>query len=599
MPPAVLELGDGKLLNKMIMNMNLENKYLKLLIALGTVLCIYFAFEVPKVSFLIWVSLVPLLFILDFNRVFYSLFLAAYTGMIACFIVFYWVTFSHMDDTWVGTLIITFYVWIYITGVWTFLLTTAGRLLKGTMFALFGACVWVSMEILRGYLFSSFPWAIFGYSQYKMTHLIQIAEFTGVYGVSFLIVFFNLALFVFIKEKNWRPLALSAALILFSYCSGFVLMRRAYKGFDESKSINVVALQPNIPQFVKKESDYDHLVMYDMNKLVEKASVGDEGGVTKGLPLRQASEGRKIGGQAAKNGLPPSYFAHTKQIIEAGRDKPDLIIWPETSVPGVYGRSKVITSQINEIVSKSGVHHLIGTHYQAQGDNEYLYNVSCLMDPKANILYVHKKLHLVAFGEFVPFRDIFPCLDFLTALGDLSPGRAPTIMQFKGVNMGPSICSETFHGSLIREFVLDGADVMINHSNGAYFADTSALEQHFAMNVFRSIENRRMILECANTGVTALLAPTGEVLKRLDIDKRLIMPAKLTPNYTVTLYTKYGDIFAYLCIVFSILFTIFGFLDGGFKEAGAELSMFKDLPWVRKVRSVFRWFINKFILPYC
>jgi apolipoprotein N-acyltransferase len=231
---------------------------------------------------------------------------------------------------------------------------------------------------------------------------------------------------------------------------------------------------------------------------------------------------------------------------------PDIIIWPETAVPGFLPANRELYGWVRSIAKKTGAYNLIGAPYN-NGDNEF-YNASILFGPEGEMLGVHKKTHLVPFGEYVPFRsELAPYFGILNTLGDFKWGKNYDAFAVKSIMWASTICSENFFCGTVRRFVLNGAEIIVNQTNDAWFLKTAAAQQHFIMNVFRAIENRRPIVVAGNTGISGVVSPAGDISQQTELFERTVFTAKVSPSRKITFYTKYGDIFSQLCILIALI----------------------------------------------
>ncbi len=243
---------------------------------------------------------------------------------------------------------------------------------------------------------------------------------------------------------------------------------------------------------------------------------------------------------------------YTDLAREASQYHPDLIIWPETAVPGYLPSNMFLYDWVRTVSRMTKTYNLIGSPYN-NGTSNY-FNSVLLFGPEGEMLGVHRKTHLVPFGEFVPFRKFLePFFGVLNSLGDFTRGNDYNVFPVKSIICASSICSENFFGGTIRRFVLNGAEVIVNQTNDAWFFKTSAADQHFIMNVFRAIENRRTIVVSGNTGISGIVSPAGVIKFRTKLFERTYFLSKISPSRYITFYTKYGDVFAQACIVIMLI----------------------------------------------
>jgi len=491
----------------------------------------------PKfnLSFLAWIALVPLLLALEGRNLRESFNLGFLAGLTSFMGILYWIvpTITSSGESkllaFISLLLLSSYLAVYY-GIFCLICRYMSLRVTHYTFGLFFApALWVSLELLRAYLFSGFPWALLGYSLWEFTPLIQISEFTGVYGVSFLVVMVNGVLaqagrslglskregVVFAAGVRRNLLSLGLAMLIVGFCLayGSIAIRREPFGksgnFPDDKSVTRIALvQGNIDQYMKWDNKYERLIKDTYGELVEMAST----------------------------------------------EKPQLIIWPETALPGYLKRERQLQEWVEKVVSQTDAYHIVGSPEYRE---DAYYNAAFLISPKGEILGEYDKIHLVPFGEMVPFRPILsPFVGVLSELGDFTPSRERKLLKTPFGSFGVLICWEGIFPHLVRKFVEDGADYLANITNDAWFLKTAAPFQHFIASIFRAVENRVSIIRVANTGVSGFIDQYGRITKKTEIFKKDYLNSSVSRKNGQTFYTNYGDIFAYLCVALSISFII-------------------------------------------
>jgi apolipoprotein N-acyltransferase len=370
--------------------------------------------------------------------------------------------------------------------------------------------IWVAVELARCYI-TGFPWDLLGTVQVDNVPLARIATMTGVYGLSFEIVLVNSAFAAAFlvgarKRKNMLVAGLTAAVALQA--------GRWLKIEDYNPRLTATLVQQNIP--LKEGTwDYDY---YDRT-------------------LREL----------AQLSIPPQ--------------RPDgagLIVWPESPAPFFLndGRFMETISGIAKARNSYLVAGALGARAAAatQQAPEDLFNSAVLIGPDGNVQSRYDKVHLVPFGEYVPFRNLLSFAKSLTAeVGNFVPGgdRIPLIVNNKPA--GVFICYESVFPNEIRMFAARGAQVFINISNDGWFGMTGAPEQHLNMARMRAIENGRWLLRATNTGITASIDPLGRVVAVAPRNQRTTLQAPYSYVEEVTFYTHYGDWFPIGCAIISIV----------------------------------------------
>ncbi len=488
-----------------------------------------------NLSFLAWIALVPLFLALGGRNLKESFNLGFLTGLTSFMGILYWIAPTIMSSgeskllAFISLLLLSSYLAVYY-GIFCLICRYMSlRVTQYTFGLFFAPALWVSVELLRAYLFSGFPWALLGYSQWNFTPMIQISEFTGVYGVSFLVVMVNGSLTqaglslgfargekVLSKTKllrNVLPLALSVLVVVSCLAYGLIIVSKESLGrsqnFPGEKSMTKVALlQGNIDQYMKWDKKYERLIKDTYGELVDMAS----------------------------------------------KENPQLIIWPETALPGYLKRERQLQEWVEKVVGQTNAYHIIGSPEYRGGA---YYNAAFLISPKGEILAEYDKIHLVPFGEIVPFRPILSLfVGVLNELGDFSPSRERKLLKTPFGNFAVLICWEGIFPHLVRKFVKDGADYLANITNDAWFLKTAAPFQHFIVSVFRAVENRVCVVRVANTGVSGFIDQYGRIINRTEIFKKDYLTSSVSRKIHQTFYTRYGDIFAYLCVALSISFII-------------------------------------------
>jgi len=397
---------------------------------------------------------------------------------------------------------------------------------------------WAAIEFIRAHFpFGGFPWALMGYTQYRFLPVIQVAELTGPYGVSFMVVLVNAALAAVaidvlpgVREEAepccaalagrsaeralWRSrlltLAFGAGVPVLAALFGWVRMGMVDREFQGRPEIEVGIVQANVDQAIKWSPEFFWQTMYDHLDLTDKL------------------------------------------------DNPDLVIWPEAAVTvGGFNDHFKRRSAVIRVLERVETYLLAGSlsRESCQRGRCY-YNSAYLLSPGAGkILSRYDKMRLVPFSEYVPMERLFFFAEALAQgnTGSTTPGREVRLMQMPEAPFGCVICYEVIFPHIVRRFVKKGATFMTTITNDAWFGKTGAPYQHHAAVVFRSVENRVYFARSANTGISSITDPDGRVLHATDI----YVPASFTgivkTTPVTTLYTRFGDWFAWMCLLTSLL----------------------------------------------
>ncbi len=472
-----------------------------------------------------WIALVPFLMSLR-DKTTGAAFLL---GIIAGFVYFmgtvYWVSHSMYYYGYLPAVVsflililLCLYLGLYI-GIFSMLFSFVQK--NSRVPAVFTVPVlWVFLEYLRTYALTGFPWSLIGYSQYKFLSLIQIADVTGIYGISFLVAAFNGALFDIVvnmqKKSGEKPafprwpfisgIAIYAVIMVAVISYGAVKLQET----DNGQKIKISVVQGNIEQDKKWDKRFQ-------GEVIDK------------------------------------YKALT---IKASKSSPDIIVWPETAVPFIFDYDKSPTEEVVTFQKGLAAHLLFGSVVvkEIKPGNSMMANSAVLLSPDGSIISIYDKMHLVPYGEYVPLRKFFPFIEKLTVgIGDFYSGKEPVVMKTPFAKIGNLICYEIIFPELARALALKGANLMVTITNDAWFGKTSAPYQHFSMAVFRAIENRVPVARAANTGISGFIDSKGRILNESDIFVETTLTQEVSVGEEQSFYTRNGDLFAYFCIFSSVV----------------------------------------------
>ena len=256
---------------------------------------------------------------------------------------------------------------------------------------------------------------------------------------------------------------------------------------------------------------------------------------------------------------------YKRLTLKAIEQKPDLVIWPETATPFYFEGARdpypALTDDLRKFVRSAGTPLLTGSPTYEKKDRRYLLrNSAFLLDRNGMTKTVYHKIHLVPFGEYVPLKNslLFFVEKMVQASDDFQAGAEYTVMKVRlpagnDVAIGTVICYEIIFPDLVRRFVNEGATGMTTVTNDAWFGRTGAPYQHFSMAVLRAVENRVPVARAANTGISGFIDAKGRILDTSGIFTEAVLTRSLTPGAAKTFYTRYGDVFAYLCSLSSLV----------------------------------------------
>ncbi len=375
--------------------------------------------------------------------------------------------------------------------------------------------LWIAVELARARV-TSFPWNLLGYAQIDNSALTLLAPVTGVYGLSFVLMTVNAAIacvLVLPRRRTPATVALVAA-VLATGVQNFGTWMRPDTHVGSEKA---VMLQPNLAAGAGESLNAASLAVSSAN-LTMQASARAEGPAA-------------------------------------------VILWPESPSPYYTDRSD-FTSVAAALSRASGapvIAGAIGIEPDANVQRgSRVYNSAALFTPERGLAGRYDKIHLVPFGEFVPYADLFQFASGLTqAVGVFDRGRSRSPVVADGHSYGVFLCYESIFGDEVRRFVLGGAEVLTNLSDDGWYGDTSAPFQHINMARMRAIENRRWILRDTNNGITASIDPNGHVVETMPRNKRGAVAVHFEYLRETTFYTRDGDLFAYACTALAL--SVLGF----------------------------------------
>lgn len=385
-----------------------------------------------------------------------------------------------------------------------------------------------------------FPSA-FGHVLYEWFAVAQVAEYTGVYALSVPILLVNMAIAVLVHSKRERLAPVWGALsVLVVVAIALGVSHRWGRG--------------RIDQIKALEEHYKR----GLKVSIIQANIGDMD--------KLASE---TGFQPAVNKVLGTYRAMT--VDQVAKEKPDLVIWPETAFPFLYthledGRANrtgaARDAWIYSVMKEINTPLYFGSYSESDGLD---FNSAFLIKPPFELVASYRKAILLAFGEYIPLGPLSPFIqDIVPTIANFGRGPGPTVIDFNGFKLGPQICYEGIYPEHPRGAVAQGADIMLNITNDSWFGDTTEPWLHLALTAFRSIELRRSMIRATNTGISTIIDMTGEIRYRT----RLFEPATLTAVVRApgdgqvaptTFYLRHGELFARICALIAALAAIAAF----------------------------------------
>lgn len=380
-----------------------------------------------------------------------------------------------------------------------------------------GAALFTGLEYFRGFFLTGFPWEPLGAALAPCPVLIQPADVIGTGGLTFAVAFINLAIFCVyrsiqnktFKQTGWQQTA--AIVIISALMIGYGSMRldQVSREMDKAEKKKIAVVQASIDQSIKWNPQFrlDTIMLY-------------------------------------------RDLTH-----EAARNKPDLIVWPETATPFFYRNNESLTDWLNDFVKKINTPLLFGSPaYETDAGKNKYYNRAYLLNEQAGIVGTYDKVHLVPYGEYVPLQQLFPFIRKITqAIGDYYPGRIGEILELDGDKLGVLICYESIFATLARKQADAGADMLFVITNDAWFGKSSAPYQHFEQAVLRAVETRKAVVRAANTGISGFITPDGRIEGTIDLFEKDTLEKEVPRMVGKTFYTTAGDVLPQVSLGVTVL----------------------------------------------
>jgi apolipoprotein N-acyltransferase len=400
--------------------------------------------------------------------------------------------------------------------------------------------LWVIQEYVRSnFFFLSMPWNLLGHSQHLQPILIQIADITGVYGISFCIV--TVSQFLSQLPDSLRYLRKTNPLGVNSF-------------LRKEGAINLVVTGMT----------FGIVIFYGWTKLplpphkmsIRVAVIQANVVTQRNMPLSEQVAHLK---------------AYQRLTLKAAEENPVLIVWPSSSLPAPLS-SRIVRFTISRLAQETGCYLLVGGAGQEKGQlrvqgEPTFSNSEFLISPSGRLVKQYHKIKLLPFNEYIPLKDTIKWPVWISALEEEAiPGDEYSLFQIPGATFAAPICSENMFPDLFRQFVKKGAEFIASVTNEEFFKDTPVpYLQSLAINVFRAVENRVYIVRAATTGISGFIDATGRIVETIKGDNGEILFVSgalvkeiplLTEN---TFYTRFGDVFAYVIIILTGLILIVSF----------------------------------------
>ena len=468
-----------------------------------------------------WVCLVPLLYSLRERDMTGAFLLGLVAGLVYNVGLLYWVSgvvvqYGHLP-LYLGifvmlllALYLSLYVSLFAAGVTYFCR-------RQVPLAVTAPLLWVLLEYGKANLLTGFPWGNLAYSQYLNLPMIQIGDLTGTYGISFLLVLISAVVCDLITRKENQvviltELVVGSLLLSAAYSYGVYRLADTTARIRNTPAKPVSVVQGNIDQSIKWDPRFQEEAIRIYTDLSGKAALSS----------------------------------------------PDLIVWPETATPFFFQQIDEKHGEVVAVARNTKAFLIFGSiSYRRIENRTHFQNSAYLLSPQGELLGKYDKVHLVPYGEYVPLRRFFPFVEKLAVgIGDFLPGEGFEPLSLDGERAGILICYEAIFPEISRAYREKGASFLVNLTNDAWFGKSSAPYQHLAITTFRAVENRLFIIRAANTGISAFIAPTGEILSRTRLFETTVLEGILHVMEGRTFYSRFGDLFVYLCMAFFVMICI-------------------------------------------
>lgn len=380
---------------------------------------------------------------------------------------------------------------------------------RGEVFIFLFPPVWIVFEYLQSVTpFGGFPWLLAGYSQSRFLPIIQITDITGVYGVSFLLVWTGTAVVWLARRRGrglsaWGPAAAAALLIAASLVYGFAAMHRWSRAE---------------PRF---------------------AAALFQGNIT-------FDDANSVMADKFEHG----YVRMAERLKPAGAD---LAVLPESPSPLSFETDLSYRRTMEELARRFPLGLIMNNiRYEGSGEAGRYFNTAYFLDSGGSLRGIYDKIHLVPFGEYIPLTALFSFIETISKdVGSFSPGSEYRVIDVGRHPASAIICFEAAFPRLVSRFVREGSQLIVNLTNDHWYGDSAAPYQHLALARFRAVENRRYLLRAANSGVSAIIGPDGRIQAATGIMREAICRGRFDFIAATTFYTRRGDVFVLLCAIIS------------------------------------------------
>jgi apolipoprotein N-acyltransferase len=494
------------------------------LLAVLSAILLILAFPDFEFWFLAWFALVPLLFAIERQKhcVHACFILGWIFGNIFFFGTCWWLTYAPIHYAGFPPLLAYFLLFCVTSiaaifpGLFAGIVAVLIRRFGSRAF-LAAPFVWVFTEFLR-YWITGNNWNALGYSQAFRSNILELAAFGSVQLVGGLLMGANVTFVFGLLQKSKFYLLLPLLTFFLFVCISFFWRFPDWDYVARDNVATLVAIQPDVPMA--------------------------------GLSQQKWTQLRHKHIQLAESGL--SNSISFPEFIDQRR--PDVVVFPESPMNFMYEDDPETKAFINGFAAKNNVSVLFNSA-EPDAPNGKFYNSAVMVSPEGKEVAQYDKIFLLPFGEAVPFplEGILPGF-----VGNFSYGKEYDLLPVGDAKAGVMICFESHFGQLSREYVRNGADVIIEMTNDGYLGPTPVLRQHLANAVFRAVETNRPVLRVTNVGITAYINERGQVRDAAEPYTEATRVWSVSKSDgSQTFYVKYGDWFAWLCSIVTVGLLIF------------------------------------------
>lgn len=487
---------------------------------------------VLKYSFIMaWIFLVPLMVYIRGRELKDVMFTAFVTGLLGNYLTYGWIgNFGAKEPG--GYFVIVFFLIPSLSAFFTIKFVTSEFLSRRfpALRVFIYPSVWIIVDYIESIGFLAFPWPYIGYSQYIFKPLVQLAAVTGILGINFIMIMFNICVAEFIADAKEKGTVKAAA--------------RSASGRYLAAVLLVVVL----------------IIAAGTYRL---------------LNYTQAAKGAGLRVSTVQTGISPwdnwerKKFLNLEELKQhtdgALADNPDFIIWSESatlefiSFRALVNDHDLFDVKLTEYVRAAGKPLLTGEIglipvQEGRRFRYYPQNNAVLIDAGGRVVQTYPKINLVPFGEWFPYEKWLPFVKRIASHfggSDFVPGDKPDLFKVNGYSFGALVCYEGIFFKLCREYGLMGADFLVNITNDGWTDSYGGHYQHFSASIFRAVENGLWVVRAGNDGVSAVIDPQGRITATMPYLTKGHMTGTVYPERNVkTIYSSAGDVILYIASFF-------------------------------------------------